>query len=130
MIHEKVKTMPGFMKAVTLACSALMFMVLFVPIWEIQLTAPQYPEGLELEIWANKIGGNVDVINGLNHYIGMRTLHAEDFIEFTVLPFIIAGYALLGIITFFINRKSVFNAWYILFLVIAIVSMVDFYRWE
>jgi copper chaperone NosL len=118
------------MKVVTLCCSLMMIAVLFLPIWKIELAAPQYPEGLVLKIHAGKLGGNVDIVNGLNHYIGMRTLHADDFIEFTVLPFIIGGFAALGFITLFINRRKFFNAWLLLFLVIAIVSMVDFYRWE
>jgi copper chaperone NosL len=122
--------MTALMKSVTIFSSLLMIVVLFVPIWKIELAAPQYPEGLVLNIHANKLGGNVDVVNGLNHYIGMRTLHAEDFIEFTVLPFIIGGFAALGFLTFFLNRKKVFNAWVVLFLLIAVVSMVDFYRWE
>ena len=57
--------------------------------WRIELNAPQYPEGLIMLIYPNKLGGNVDIINGLNHYIGMKTLHTEDFIEFTLLPVII-----------------------------------------
>ena len=118
------------MKAATVLCSVLMIIVLFVPIWKIELAAPQYPEGLVLKIHAGKLGGNVDVVNGLNHYIGMRTLHAEDFIEFTLLPFIIGGFAALGFLTFFLNKRKIFNAWVVLFLVIAVVSMVDFYRWE
>ena len=118
------------MKAVILICSVLMIVVLFVPIWKIELAAPQYPEGLVLKIHADKLGGNVDVVNGLNHYIGMRTLHAEDFIEFTVLPYIIGGFAAFGFLTFFFNRRKLFTAWVLLFLVIAVVSMVDFYRWE
>ena len=67
--------------------------VLVLPIWRIELNAPQYPEGLDLQIYANKLGGNVDIINGLNHYIGMRTLHKEDFTEFSVLPFCIVFFA-------------------------------------
>jgi len=118
------------MKAATVLCSVLMIIVLFVPIWKIELAAPQYPEGLVLKIHAGKLAGNVDVVNGLNHYIGMRTLHADDFIEFTVLPFIIGGFAVLGFLTLFINKRKIFNAWVVLFLVIAVVSMVDFYRWE
>ena len=57
----------------------LLIAVLFVPIWRIELNAPQYPEGLSMSIYANRIGGNVDIINGLNHYIGMRTIHDKDF---------------------------------------------------
>lgn len=55
--------------------------VLFTPIWRIELDAPQYPEGLGLQIHANGLKGNVDIINGLNHYIGMKTLHNEDFLS-------------------------------------------------
>ncbi|MBL0136621.1 MAG: nitrous oxide reductase accessory protein NosL [Chitinophagaceae bacterium] len=58
--------------------------VIFLPLWSIELTAPQYPEGLELKIYASKLGGSVDIVNGLNHYIGMRTLHEKDFPEFAV----------------------------------------------
>lgn len=118
------------MKAVTLACSLLMLLVLALPIWKIELAAPQYPEGLVLKIRANGLEGNVDVINGLNHYIGMRHLHTEDFIEFKVLPYIIGCYAALGIVVLLLNRRKLFNAWFVLFLFIAIVSMIDFYRWE
>ncbi len=70
---------------VLVAAMGLVF-VLFQPIWRIDLDAPQYPEGLNLKIHANGLRGNVDIINGLNHYIGMKTLHDEDFIEFTLLP--------------------------------------------
>ena len=118
------------MKVVTILCSILMLAVLFFPIWRIELSAPQYPEGLILTIWANKLAGNVDVINGLNHYIGMRHLHTEDFIEFTVLPYIIIGFTILGLIVLLLNRKKFFNSWFYLFIVICVVSMIDFYRWE
>jgi len=124
------RSMTLSMKVVTFICSAMMLVVLAVPIWQIQLTAPQYPEGLVLEIWANKLAGNVDIINGLNHYIGMRQLHAEDFMEFTVLPYIIGGYAALGFLTLLLNRRRIFNAWFVLFLFVAVLSMADFYRWE
>ena len=66
--------------------SILLPFVVYLPIWKIELDAPQYPEGLSLQIHANDIRGNVDIINGLNHYIGMKTMHKEDFIEFSILP--------------------------------------------
>jgi copper chaperone NosL len=125
----KIK-MTTLMKVVTILCSLGMIAVLFFPMWKIELAAPQYPEGLVLKIWPSKLAGDVEIINGLNHYIGMRKLHAEDFIEFTVLPYILIGFSVIGIITLLINRKKMFNAWFLLFLVISVVSMIDFYRWE
>ena len=69
--------------------SGALIAVFFLPAWRIDLFAPQYPEGLTMNIWINGLTGDVDVINGLNHYIGMKTLHTNDFIEFTLLPYII-----------------------------------------
>ena len=82
-------------RVVLAICGLGLLVVLFAPIWRIELTAPQYPEGLYLSIYASKLAGNVEIINGLNHYIGMKTLHTEDFIEFTVLPWIIIFFSLL-----------------------------------
>lgn len=113
-----------FVSAVALGVSLLF------PLWRIDLTAPQYPEGLGLKIYPHKIGGDVEVVNGLNHYIGMRTLHTEDFIEFTLLPYIISFFALLGLIVALINRRWLFYTYTGLFVLFGIVAMYDFYRWE
>lgn len=103
---------------------------IILPIWRIELDAPQYPEGLTLLIYAHSLGGNVDIINGLNHYIGMKTLHAEEFVEFKVLPYIIAMFALLSMFTAFIGRKKLVYALLALFILFGIVAMIDFWRWE
>jgi len=119
-----------FSRIIAIICSIGLIAVLFVPLWRIELSAPQYPEGLMLKIYPDKLGGDVDIINGLNHYIGMRTLHTEDFIEFTILPYIIGLLAAFGILSAWINRKWFFASWVIFFIVFGIVAMVDFYRWE
>lgn len=103
---------------------------IFLPIWRIDLDAPQYPEGLRLFIFSNKLGGDVEIINGLNHYIGMKTLHAEEFIEFTVLPYIIGVYALLSLVVAGIGNKKMQTLLFALFVIFGIVAMVDFWRWE
>ena len=40
--------------------------------------APNIPEGLGMFFHANKITGDYEIINGLNHYIGMKST-SEDF---------------------------------------------------
>jgi copper chaperone NosL len=103
---------------------------LFVPLWRIELDAPQYPEGLALLIYPNKIAGDVDIINGLNHYIGMKTLHTEDFLEFTLLPYIITFFAMLVLLTGIIGKRKLLFFTLTLFIIFGVVSMVDFYRWN
>jgi len=111
-------------------CGICLLAILFLPIWRIELDAPQYPEGLQLNIYANGLRGNVDIINGLNHYIGMRTLHNQDFIEFTVLTYIILFFAVLYFAITLINKRKLLNAGVILFILFGIVAMIDFWRWE
>lgn len=124
------RKLPSLFRVAIFLASLAMFAVLGLPIWKIELSAPQYPEGLTLRIYADRIGGDVDVVNGLNHYIGMHTLHTRDFVEFAVLPYIIGGFAALGLLVALIGRRKVFYGWAFLFLLIAFTSMIDFYRWE
>src|SRR5262249_55746231 len=44
------------------------------PYWQMKLSAPQYPRGLFLQIYPDRVTGDVEEIDGLNHYIGMRKL--------------------------------------------------------
>jgi copper chaperone NosL len=111
-------------------CSVALIAVLYVPMWRIDLDAPQYPEGLKLLIYAKKIGGNVDIINGLNHYIGMKTLHDADFIEFAILPYIIIFFTVAFILTALMAKRRVLNLLFVLFVLFGVVAMVDFWRWE
>jgi copper chaperone NosL len=98
--------------------------------WRIDLDAPQYPEGLSLKIHATDIKGDVEIINGLNHYIGMKTLHKEDFPEFKILPYCIIFFVALFIISGFINRRKMLYLCLLLFVLFGIVAMIDFWRWE
>ncbi|MES2621522.1 MAG: hypothetical protein V4615_11785, partial [Bacteroidota bacterium] len=119
-----------WVRAAVLISGLLLIPVLMLPMWRIELTAPQYPEGLVLKIFPNKLGGDVEIVNGLNHYIGMKTLHAKDFIEFTVLPYLIGFFALLFVVVAIVNRKVFLYILTGLFLAFAILAMVDFWRWE
>jgi copper chaperone NosL len=117
-------------KMITGICALSLIAALYLPVWRIELTAPQYPEGLVLKIYASRLGGDVEVVNGLNHYIGMRKLHANDFVEFQVLPYIIGILIFFGLLTIVINRKWFFLCWTGFFILFAITAMMDFYRWE
>lgn len=123
-------TITPLTRIITIITSLSLIGVIFLPLWSIELTAPQYPEGLELKIYASKLGGSVDIVNGLNHYIGMRTLHEKDFPEFAVLPYIIATLVFFGLIAFLYKRRWFFLAWVAFYMVFAITAMIDFYRWE
>ena len=125
MTHES-----NIVKALLVLAGLCIFSAVFLPIWRIELDAPQYPEGLGLLIYANRLAGDVDIINGLNHYIGMKTLHAEEFIEFTVLPYIIGFFGLWTILTAFLKSKRAVIILLACFALFGVLAMYDFWRWE
>lgn len=127
---EKKQTLSRVSKIVLICIGICLVVSIFVPLWRIELSAPQYPEGLVLQIYSNKLGGQVEIINGLNHYIGMKTLHKEDFLEFTILPYIIGAFALFSVIVMFIGRKRFLYLLLLSFLLFGGIAMVDFYRWN
>ena len=60
----------------------------------------------------------------------MQTLHAENFIEFTILKYILGFFALLILAAAFIGRKKLVYTVFVTFTLFSILSMVDFYRWN
>ena len=104
------------------------------PIWRITLEAPQYPEGVTMYIWINKISGNdpgtLQNINILNHYVGMKMIEPESIPELKYFPKVIIGMSLLGIVFGFINKKELWLAWGILLLILGALGIYDFYLWE
>lgn len=111
-------------------CGAALLVAIFVPLWAIYLTAPQYPEGLSMFLHPSKITGDVEIINGLNHYIGMKHIKEEDFWEFKVLPYAFGFFALLCIAAAIINKKAMLYFTTVLFLLFGVAFMYDFWRWE
>jgi copper chaperone NosL len=87
-----------------LGAGVLLLLAPFFPLWKITMFANQFPEGLRLSIYAHQlVGGNggadLQGINILNHYIGMREIHAADFVEMKFIPFVLGLFLLLGLRT-------------------------------
>lgn len=113
-----------------IAVAALSLLVLlFVPIWRIDLMAPQYPEGLYIQIHADHFSGDVDKINGLNHYIGMATIHDEMFPEFVYLPKVLIALAILGVLAALWGKRVGLFMGLISLSVFGLWALYDMYQW-
>jgi hypothetical protein len=72
------------------------------PLWRISMKAPQYPDGLSMDIYSYKVeGGNdgndIQEINVLNHYIGMHAITREELRDLDWIPFALVAMALLAL---------------------------------
>lgn len=113
-----------------LITSVLLIIAYFVPLWKINLQAPQYPEGLELKIWLNSIKGSLQTINNLNHYIGMKVIEPGSIAELKFMPVILGVFIVFGIFVAVINKKFLLYTWFVSYATLGIIGLVDFYNWE
>ncbi|MCB9247037.1 MAG: hypothetical protein H6606_11495 [Flavobacteriales bacterium] len=105
----------------------------FMPMWTIQLSAPQYPEPLGMEIWITKIAdmktGDLQNINLMNHYVGMKAI-PEKIDEFRYFPWIVGALILLGCVFAFTGKRILYLIWFWISILLGIAGMYDFYLWE
>ncbi|GAB4092917.1 hypothetical protein GCM10028786_18440 [Flaviaesturariibacter terrae] len=111
------------------AASLSLGLTYFLPVWFIYLLAPQYPEGLTMNIWLNHLSGQVEIINGLNHYIGMKHINESMFPEFGYLGIIMGAFIVLGLAVAAGGRRKHLSAYLLLLLVAAGAALYDFYQW-
>lgn len=113
-----------------IALSALLLVsVYFVPLWQILMWAPQYPEGLGMKIWIDNITGDVKIISALNHYIGMRHIDVSMFPEFKYMIYIVGFVIASGLVASFVNRRFMLVGYLLLIVTCGIAALVDFYLW-
>lgn len=81
-----------FLAGLITGCYAILY---YQPMWIFKFVAPQYPQGLELEILMTGARGDTFEIDIINHYIGMSKLENAAVKERAIAP-----YALIGLSAF------------------------------
>ena len=119
---------------IAVALASLVLLAVYVtPLWRIELVAPQYPEGLGLRIWVNQVTGlkpnDLNSINGLNHYIGMRAIEPETIPELRFMPQLLAAAIVAGLLVALIGRRGPLAVWAVLFALGAAAGLGDFWKW-
>lgn len=113
--------------------AALLLGVYAAPLWQIQLRAPQYPEGLGLLIHHNTITGNkphdLRNLNGLNHYIGMKEIDPETVTTLKIIPFAVGFFAVWGLLIAVTGSRLLLKIWLVVFVLALAAAFGDYYRW-
>ncbi|MEO8196189.1 MAG: hypothetical protein ABI689_05660 [Thermoanaerobaculia bacterium] len=96
-VHQPVRIRARILLVLLVVPLALTFTA---PLWNISMIAPQYPDGLSLDIYAHKVeggrnGNDIQEINTLNHYIGMAKIDRAALDDLDWLPFAIGGLVIL-----------------------------------
>lgn len=115
---------------------ALLPLSLFVlPMWRIDLLAPQYPPpGLGIRIHIDRVEGaapnDLENINNLNHYIGMKRIEPDAISELDVMPWVVGILSALGVVVGLLGRRRLLMVWIGLMAIAGTIGLYDFYQWE
>lgn len=110
--------------------AALLIGSIFLPYWNIILRAPQYPKGLSIDVYVNKLEDmrSVREVDGLNHYIGMIKLTDAATIERAISVYAIPVIAILAVASVFLS-----GGWRTLaripVVIYPIVFVIDLFAW-
>jgi len=116
-----------------LAAVALLATGFVLPLWRVDLIAPQYPEGLGMLIRINGVDGlkenDLNSINGLNHYIGMKAIEPDAIPELKYMPWILGGLIVLGLAVAAMGRRLPLYGWGLLLIGVMGLGLWDYWRW-
>ena len=97
------------------------------PLWNIHMVAPQYPQGLDLDIYAYTVTGDIAEVNTLNHYIGMARIDRASLTDLDWIPFALGTLIVLTLRVASIGDKRSLVDLSVLFLYFSLFSLARFY---
>jgi hypothetical protein len=115
------------------AAVALMATAYILPLWRVDLIAPQYPEGLGMLIRIDGVVGlkenDLNSINGLNHYIGMKAIEPDAIPELKWMPWILAGLIAGGLAVAGLGRRLPLYVYGVVLIGVLSAGLWDYWRW-
>jgi copper chaperone NosL len=115
-----------------LGAIALLLLSARLPIWRAQFSAPQYPQGLGIAAYGNKVEGDLSEIRELSHYIGMPTFNFVGLPEMrlwllVILVAIVAAVVALVTRRRWLRRLACAGLW---FIPVGALADVQFRLWQ
>jgi copper chaperone NosL len=115
------------------AAAALMATVYVLPLWRVELIAPQYPEGLGMLIRVNGVDGikpnDLNSINNLNHYIGMKEIVPESIPELKYMPWILGALIAGGLLVAALGKRLPLYVFGGALGLLLVAGLYDYWRW-
>jgi copper chaperone NosL len=112
----------------------LLIPAFYTPLWRIGLVAPQYPDGLGMDIYVHDVRGrdrhDIQNINILNHYIGMKEIDPATIPELEIMPKVLGALVVSGVVVGVVGSPVLMGVWLVVFLGAGTAGMVDFYLWN
>ena len=108
--------------------AAVLILSIMLPYWRLELLAPQFPDGLVVEAFVNRLQGDVVELEGLNHYVGLGSFDDAAVFERSIA---VAG--IIGLAGLLLAGLYIHSRWVLIFtlpaLLFPIIFLVDLQWW-
>ena len=125
--------MPKNARILVAVAALLMSAGFLLPLWRVNLVAPQYPEGLGMLIRVNTVTGvkeqDLNSINNLNHYIGMKRIEPDAIPELKYMPAILGTLVVTALLVAVIGRRRVLYGWTVAYFAVLVAGLYDYWKW-
>jgi hypothetical protein len=91
--------------ALLMLAAMLLVVSIFLPYWSMTMNAPQYPQGLRVDVYVNHLEGDMREIDELNHYLGMPPLDEGGRLERSISVVALVTLGLLLIAGVFVHNQ-------------------------
>jgi copper chaperone NosL len=112
----------------------LLIPVYWLPLWSIRIVAPQYSDGLGMYVGLRDIWGHrqhdIQNINILNHYIGMKAIDPAIVDVLTIMPWVVGFLIVSGLVAAVIGKRWLVIGWLVAFAVLGAAGLYEFYSWK
>lgn len=121
-------------RLLTLLAALLLVPVFSLPLWSIRIVAPQYNDGLGMFIGLRDIWGHtehdIQNINILNHYIGMKPIVPAEVDILQLMPWALGFLIAAGLLVALLNRRWLVASWLVAFAALGLAGLYEFWSWN
>ncbi|MBI2409177.1 MAG: hypothetical protein HYV19_12835 [Gemmatimonadetes bacterium] len=125
--------MPKSARIFVAVAALLMSAGFALPLWRVDLIAPQYPEGLGMLIRVNTVEGvkeqDLNSINNLNHYIGMKRIEPDAIPELKYMTAVLGALIGTALLVAAIGNRKVLYGWCVAFSGVLLAGLYDYWKW-
>ena len=126
--------MPTRSRLLLALAAVLLVPAYWLPLWSIRIVAPQYREGLGMYIGLRDIWGHaehdIQNINILNHYIGMKPIDPAIVDVLRIMPWAVAAVMALAVLAAAVGRRWAVWGWLGTFAVLGTAGLAEFKAWN
>jgi hypothetical protein len=123
--HPSIYRLPAYLFT---GAAMLLMISLLLPYWVLRMSAPQFPKGLSIKAYVNRLAGDVVELEGLNHYVGL-----DSFEDGAVFERSIAIFAIIVLAGLLVAALLIHSRWVVVLvfpaLVFPIVFLADLQYW-